>query len=170
MRRAWSKLSQYTWGSALFFFTINGIGADEPLTVQKQLIELQRQNELLQKQIVKQQQLIDNLGQKVSEIQTQAARQEAPASKSAQVNDEPSTPLRIGNFFSPGKLHVSAEGGLALFHSESAGPYPNAEFRVDEARLFIEAPVWKDVYVFSELNIITREDPDFHVQLGELYV
>jgi len=62
------------------------------------------------------------------------------------------------------------EGGLAIFRSESRGLYPNAEFRVDEAKLFVEAPIWKDVYFFSELNITTREDPNTYLQAGELYL
>jgi len=69
-----------------------------------------------------------------------------------------------------GKVHLSGEGGVAFFHSGSKGPAPNSEFRVDEAKLFVEAPLWKDVYFFSEINVTTRETMDGYLQMGELYV
>jgi hypothetical protein len=48
--------------------------------------------------------------------------------------------------------------------------FPNSEFRVDEAKLFVEASLREDIYFYSELNLLTREsdDEDFHI--GELYV
>src|SRR5205814_3492728 len=36
--------------------------------------------------------------------------------------------------------------------------------------LFVEAPVWDNVYFFSEINLMTRERSDLSVQLGELYL
>src|SRR6185436_16303124 len=86
---------------------------------------------------------------------------------------QPSSPGRgnaSGAGFSPGKVNFGMEGGLAIFRSESKGPFPDAQFRVDEARLFVEAPIWKDVYFFSEINITTREDPNTSLQAGEIYV
>lgn len=41
-----------------------------------------------------------------------------------------------------GKVNLSAEGGLAFFNTGNDGFSPDSEFRVDEARLFLEAPVW----------------------------
>jgi hypothetical protein len=41
---------------------------------------------------------------------------------------------------------------------------------VDEARLFVEAPVWDNVYFFAELNLATRESTGVSLQLGELYL
>src|SRR6185503_10565035 len=32
------------------------------------------------------------------------------------------------------------------------------------------AEIWNHVYFFSELNIVTREDDDFRLQAGEVYV
>src|SRR2546422_109393 len=72
--------------------------------------------------------------------------------------------------FSFGQINISGEGGAAFFNSGSHGQFPNAEFRVDEAKLFVEAPIWKEVYFFSELNLATRESSDLEVLLGELYL
>jgi hypothetical protein len=41
---------------------------------------------------------------------------------------------------------------------------------VDEAKLFIEAPVMADVYFYTELNLMTRDAWDLSLQLGEAYL
>ena len=41
---------------------------------------------------------------------------------------------------------------------------------MEEARLFLEAPVWKDVYFYSEVDLATPENNNAQVNLGELYV
>jgi hypothetical protein len=41
---------------------------------------------------------------------------------------------------------------------------------VDEARLFVEAPIWKEVYFYTELNIATPENTDLNLRAGELYL
>jgi len=167
MTRACCQLTRLGWVIGLFALSLNGLCAEETPVTQKQWLELQRQNELLQQQVRKQQQLIESLSQKVSSIQNGSLTRE---NEHAERNQETAPANKAGSFWGLGKVHLTGEGGLALFHSESKGPAPNAEFRLDEARLFIEAPIWKEVYLFSELNITTREDPDYHVQLGELYL
>jgi hypothetical protein len=139
-------------------------GAERAGTTQQQLHRLERQNEALQAQVEKQQRLLDELARKLSDLEKDRA------SPVAEKDEEPSTGRQRAGGFDFGKINFSMEGGLALFHSESHGVYPNAEFRVDEAKLFIEAPVWKDVYFFTELNITTREDPNIYLQAGELYL
>jgi hypothetical protein len=69
-----------------------------------------------------------------------------------------------------GKVNISGEGGVGFFNSGHEGIFPHSEFRVDEARLFVEAAVWNDVYFFGELNLLTREAYDLSLQLGELYL
>jgi hypothetical protein len=71
------------------------------------------------------------------------------------------------------KILLSLEGGLGLLDTGREGLFPNSEFRVDEAKLFLDAEVWKDwtdVYFFSEINVTTREEPDETLKVGELYV
>jgi hypothetical protein len=41
---------------------------------------------------------------------------------------------------------------------------------VDEARLFLDAPVTDDVYFFSDIDLSTRETTSLSAQLGELYL
>jgi hypothetical protein len=48
--------------------------------------------------------------------------------------------------------------------------YPDAEFRIDEARLFLETPIVDHVYFYSELNLATREEQDVEFRLGEAYL
>src|SRR5437660_1192004 len=48
--------------------------------------------------------------------------------------------------------------------------FPKGDFRVDEAKLFVETPVFEDVYFYSEINLMRRESSDLTVQLGECYL
>src|SRR5207247_11150654 len=50
------------------------------------------------------------------------------------------------------------------------GQFPKAEFRADDPVIAIEAPVWKNVYFFIELKLLTRETNAENFQLGEIYV
>lgn len=150
--------AQLGWTGGLCLFVAMCSAAGESPVTQKELQEVRRQNELLQR-------LIDELGRKVSSLE------KGPGSESTLTQPSPSGKGNAsGAGFSLGKINFGMEGGLAIFRSESRGLYPNAEFRVDEAKLFVEAPIWKDVYFFSELNITTREDPNTYLQAGELYV
>ena len=45
-----------------------------------------------------------------------------------------------------------------------------AALGVDEARLFLDAQVWNDIYSFTELNLITREDSEGSLRIGEVYL
>src|SRR5205823_1808974 len=144
-----------------------GFCADEQPVTQEQLRELKRQNEALHQQLENQQTLIDKLSQKVANVQTNVAREN---DQRPSANEPPAMPSRGFSPLQLGKVHLSGEGGAAFFHSGSHGPFPNSEFRIDEAKLFIEAPLWKDVYFFSEVNITTRESMDEFMQIGELYI
>lgn len=117
--------------------------------------ELIQQLRELRKQVQQQQETIDRLSRKVAGLQEK--REPEPPAPTPE-------PTRFG------KIHLSGEGGVAFFHTGSEGQFPNSEFRVDEAKLFIEAPIWNDVYVFGEINFTTREDNDEELWLGELYL
>jgi len=114
----------------------------------------------LQEQVQTQRRLIEELSRKISDLE-----KDRPVASV----ETPEPPKPRGGF-NLGKINFGVEGGLAIFRSEAHGNFPNAEFRVDEAKLFIEAPIWKDVYFFTELNITTREDSNIYLQPGELYV
>src|SRR5690242_20221001 len=136
---------------------------------ERQLRELRQQNQALQEQLRQQQLQIESLTRRVTEIQNADSR------RNEALNNQPSEDRQSGQPQSMrplnlSKINISGEGGVAFFETGNEGMSPHAEFRVDEARLFLEAPVWGDVYFFSELNLITREASDLSLQLGELYL
>jgi hypothetical protein len=161
------------WGCIAGFFILAGSGhgaPDAPVT-REQLQLLQQQNELMQQQLQKQQQLIDSLTHKVAEIQTVNVRRDQELSDlKTEVKPGGETAPEAGRPLHFGKVDITGEGGLAFFHSESKGTTPNAEFRIDEAKIFLEAPIWKNVYFFTELNLTTREEEDLNLRVGELYL
>jgi hypothetical protein len=122
---------------------------------------LREQNALLQQQLQKQGGALDALTKKVSELETSSAAHEISAGENAE-------PTQGG--FNFGKVNLSAEGGLAFFNTGENGFAPHSDFRVDEARLFVEAPIWNEVYFFSDIDLATRENTGLSTQLGELYL
>ena len=68
------------------------------------------------------------------------------------------------------RLHIGGEAGFGYFDTEEFGEFPDNEFLVDEARLFIEAKIIEKVYAFAEINLVTRENFGSDIELGELYV
>jgi hypothetical protein len=141
---------------------------DDTNDVREQLRLLQQQNQQLQEQLNKQQQMIDSLSRKVSEVDT--ASQARATELQSQLAAQPVAATPAAKPFSLGKIILSGEGGLAFFETGSEGQFPNAEFRIDEARLFLDAPVWDDTYFFTELDLITRENPNVNINVEELYV
>ncbi len=141
---------------------------DDTNDVHEQLRLLQQQNQQLQEQLNKQQQMIDSLSRKVSEVDT--ASQARATELQSELSTQPAAAASATKPFSLGKIILSGEGGLAFFESGKDGQSPNAEFRVDEARLFLDAQVWDNTYFFTELDFITRENPSVNVSVEELYV
>jgi hypothetical protein len=143
--------------------------ADDSPTTAEQVRELMQENKNLQEQLKRQQSLIDSLTSKVNRIEQNANPQaEGSASPASTTESAMSGHSFIGSTF--GKVALSAEGGVAFFDTGSHGPFRNAEFRLDELRLFVEAPIWEQVYFFSEINLATREEPDVLAHLGECYL
>ena len=103
---------------------------------------LREQNALLQQQVQKQGSVLDALTQKVSELETSSAAKENSSGENA-------APTQGG--FNLGKVNLSAEGGVAFFNTGPDGFAPHSDFRVDDARLFLEAPIWNEVYFFSDI-------------------
>lgn len=142
---------------------------DSPETTQR-LRQLEEQNKAFQEQLRHQQELIESLSRKVNGLQQTNTQHSEELDRLETEMKEPAAPSKSSGAFSLGKVSISGEGGVAFFNSGSEGAFPNAEFRVDEARLFVEAPVWDNVYFFSEINLMTREASDLSLQLGELYL
>ncbi|MEI9864990.1 MAG: hypothetical protein WDN00_10625 [Limisphaerales bacterium] len=133
--------------------------ADANLEEQVQL--LREQNAMLLLQLQKQGQSLDALTQKVQGLEAANAQRENAAL-------ENSAPASGG--FGLSKVILGAEGGIGFFKTGSQGFAPDSEFRVDEARVFIESPIWKEVYFYGEVDLATPENNDTQVYLGELYV
>lgn len=128
--------------------------------LEQEVRELREQNASLQQQLQKQSESLDTLSKKVERLETANSGKENASEMSA----PPKSGLNFDN------VHLSAEGGVAFFNTGNEGFAPNSEFRVDEARLFIEAPIWKEVYFFGEADLATRENLNLNLQLGELYL
>jgi hypothetical protein len=157
--------------SLLFSCADSAGAAGEESDTQKQLRQLQQQNEMLQQQMRKQQELIDDLSRKVTKLQTsENQRHPEEDSPEAKAEDRADGRSPSSSGLTLGKIHLGGEGAVGFFHSQPQGQFPNSEFRVDEARLFVEAPVWGEVYLFSEINLFTREEGGPNLQAGELYL
>ena len=156
-------------GLCLLCFAAAAAGAEQQSTVERQVEQLRLQNERLQRQMQQQQAVIDRLSRKVSELESAGKRTTSePEMRTTEMKED--APGKSGAAFGLGKVSLSGEGGLAYFQSQSKGQFPKAEFRVDEAKLFLDAPVWKDVYFFSEVNIATREEGNLNFRASELYL
>lgn len=111
---------------------------------------------------------MDSLASKVANIQEKASN--AETQQAAAPSEGADAGSDMGSRSAFGNVHLSGEGGVAVFNTGSQGFAPHSEFRVDEARLFVEAPVWKEVYFYTEIDPATRENTDLDVKLAELYL
>lgn len=131
-----------------------GALAGATVRAQDDVKALQEQNRLLAEQVRAQQRQIDELRQRLDRIDQPAVVTASPVTSSE----------------SDRTVRISAEAGVGFFRSGRDGNQPNSEFRVDDARLFVEAPVWKNVYFFGGLELTTREANDEYYHVGELYI
>lgn len=140
-----------------------------PPDLRQELESLRRQNAALEALLRQQAALIENLNQRLGALEAASMSRPAEAATPPPGQGERSGGM-AGGGLTFGNVHLSGEGAVAFLHSGRDGMWPNSEFRVDEAKLFVEAPVWKEVYFFSELNLATREHDDLDVRLGECYL
>jgi hypothetical protein len=145
------------------------VWADEAGDWKPQLEGVIQQNALLQQQVRQQQQTIEVLSNRLSTVEQISTRhdQQIDHLKADPAGAQAGPPT---GGFNPGKMRLGLEGGLGVFHSQAEGRYPHTDFRVNEARLYVEAPVWDDVYVLGELNLATPENDGLDAELGELYL
>jgi hypothetical protein len=144
--------------------------ADEGPVSREELIQLRQQNQQLMQQVQKQQQLIDGLADKVSALEASHCPSNATPDATVSKQEAPEIPPQGDSSFHIGKVDITGEGGVAFFKSGPNGQQPHSTFRIDEARLFLEAPVWNDVYFYSELDLATRETTSLALNIGELYL
>jgi hypothetical protein len=122
---------------------------------------LREENTLLKGLVQKQGTTLDTLTKKVGQLESANEARVVAAGENA-------PPVSSG--YNIGNVHISGEGGVAFFNTGTEGFTPHSEFRVDEARVFLEAPVWEDVYFFTDIDLATRENTGLSAQLGELYL
>jgi hypothetical protein len=134
--------------AVVLFCCVAPLHADDT-NLEQQIQLLQQQNSLLQQQLQKQSESLDTLSQKIQRLETASAEKDNPASENA-------APTKGG--FNLGKVNLSGEGGVAFFNTGSEGFAPQSDFRVDEARLFVEAPIWNEVYFYGDVDLATREN------------
>jgi hypothetical protein len=145
--------------AAAMLLVANAIGAP---AMSDEIMLLKEQNQLLQKQLQSQQKTIDTLSQKVDSIQNNRSGEEP--STTGKSTDTSSPTFKLGN------VDISGEAAAGIFTSEPNGQFSKGVFRIDEARLFLEAPVWEDVYFHSETDLIARESTSLNLTVGALYV
>ncbi len=141
-------------GVAIILAT-TGIPHTRAQSIEDRLRALESQNETLRQQVAGQQTTIE-------ELQHRLGGSPPDSSAAAEI------PRKGGADFGP--VHLSAEGGVGYFKSGNDGLYQSSTFRVDEAKLFLEAPVWHDTYFYGELDLVTREAADESFHLGEMYI
>ncbi|ATC62786.1 hypothetical protein CMV30_01720 [Nibricoccus aquaticus] len=141
------------------------------VSVEDQLRELAEQNRQLMEQLKTQQKTIDELRTRMDAADGVSARRETQLLEiKEQVAENAGSPAASAVRSEGGgqKVILSGVAGLAFFDSGSQGQFPNAEFRVDEAKLFLEAPVWTDTYFLAEIDLTLREQDT--IALGEVYM
>lgn len=129
---------------------------------------LEEQNRRLEELVRNQQKTIEALAAKMAEMQRAAERQERSLRDLASQlpTSDRGAPRESDRAH---EVHVTAETGIALFNTGAKGQFPNAEFRLDDPVVAIEAPVARDLYLFTELKLLTRESINENFQIGELY-
>ncbi|HEY1763979.1 MAG TPA: hypothetical protein VGF85_03585 [Opitutaceae bacterium] len=143
--------------------------ADETPTVTAQLQTLIDTNRALQDQLTAQQKAIDDLKARLASLELGSGRAQAslPAAEPpASDSTSPSLPASDSGL----GVRIGGEGGVAYFLTGRDGAFPNGAFRWDDAKLYLDASVWKDVYFYSELDLMTREASDQNVHFGEMYI
>jgi hypothetical protein len=140
------------FSTALFFFCIPALRGQDMDTLKKEVDDLRAQNLQLQKQLQQQQEMIDQLGRKFSDFQkTNDAQASDVRELKAAAENAPAQPDKSKGF-SFNNVVISGEGAVGFFETGKNGQFPNATFRVDEARLFVDAPIWDDVFFYGEVD------------------
>jgi len=140
---------------------------DDLGALREQMRQLQEQNRALQQQLESQRQLIDSLGRKVEDLE-HSARPTAENPPATRADDLVSGPLT--KTLSTGRIMLSGQGAVGFYGQGSQGQFAQGGFVLDEAKLFVEANLYTNVYAFSEIVLAQREDPNENLRIGEFYL
>ncbi|HEY3754566.1 MAG TPA: hypothetical protein VGL42_00295 [Opitutaceae bacterium] len=136
------------------------------------LQDLADQNQALKAQVEAQQKRIEQLEARLEALERPNAAPAKPAATPASAEVEPTRPETSALSAAAGEaaaLRVSGEAGFAYFQTGRDGTYPKGEFRVDEARIYLDAPVSGSVYFHGEIDPATREASNGNLSVGGLY-
>jgi hypothetical protein len=135
---------------------------------------LTEQNRRLQEQVRLQQQTIEAMNARLNDVFRATERHERELRGfQDRVEESPASAAAPGNARAAMRdsvIRISAEMALGFFHTGVEGQFPQGEFRVDDPMIAVEAPVFKNVYFYSELKLLPRETNEENFQLGEIYV
>lgn len=67
------------------------------------------------------------------------------------------------------RVIISGEVGAVYIDGEDENAFSTAEFRVDDAKVYLDAEVTRGVYAFAEFDVTTREN-DEEFRMGEVYL
>ena len=119
-------------GTAIYtgFLCTSVVRADDTNDLHEQIRQLQNQNGQLQDQLLKQEQLIENLNRRLSDIEgSNQKRSDEIGALKEEVEQQPSVPPASTRPFSSGKVVLSGEGGMAFFESGSEKQSPRRQRR-----------------------------------------
>src|SRR5690606_1236620 len=134
---------------------------------------LREDNRELRRLLAAQQAELAELRRLYDQLAAENARQDRALTR---VQDEPRVaqaepmPAPVAPVRDDTRIIFSGEAGLAWFDGGSRTAFPHSEFRVDEARLFVDAAVTRHAHAFAELDLTTRETRDEFLRFGELYL
>jgi len=156
---------------ATLLLVANGgvLRAEDTADWKRQMDLLTQQNALLQQQVQQQQIVIEVLSNRVSAVE-QTTTQHDQQLDTLKTGAAEAQAAAKANRFNLGNVTLSGEGGVGMLSSQADGRYPDTDFRVTEARLFAEAPIWGDVYFYGEADLATPENDSLNTELGELYL
>ena len=146
--------------------------ADGPAAVDPQQIrEIIDQNRRLQEQVNAQQKVIDDLRSKMNDLGNSSQQQSQELqSLRAQIGVLPQGESKpSGGGSGDETVRLSGEVGFAYFNSGQDGPFANGEFRIDDAKVYLDAAVWNNFFLHVETDLMTREASDSNLHFGELY-
>lgn len=138
-------------------------------SAEAQLRALMDQNRSLQDQVQAQQRAIEQLRDELGAMRLEGQRHEKEL-RTLEEHVESPRAVPASAVSRAREIRLSGQAGIAFFKTGSAGQLPNSEFRLDDAKLFLEAPVAKNIYLFTGLDLQTREAGDDSFHLGEYYV
>lgn len=136
-------------------------------SLEDRLLELARQNETLLQLAQEQQAQIAELQRRLESRETEDQRQTQAIQE---LQDTAFDASPASNSRPDSRIIVSGEAGLAFFAGEKNTKFPNEEFRVDDARLFLEAELAQGIYLVSGLELFRRESGNDAVEVGNLFV